>query len=191
MTAPFSLLPSGPMPDSRLIPKGDIERRIYLIRGQRVMLDRDLAELYGVTTAALNQAVKRNSDRFPDDFMFQLDKEEFENWISQIVISNPGLRMGARRRPQAFTEQGVAMLSSVLRSKRAIQVNIAIMRAFVTFREMLATHQDLADRLAELEQKHDEKFRVVFDAIRQLMAQPSLGQRRRQIGFSDEGSDSG
>ena len=92
------------MPDNQLIPTGDIERRIYLIRGQRVMLDRDLAELYGVTTAALNQAVKRNSDRFPDDFMFQLDSEEFENWISQIVISNPGLRMGARRRPLAFTE---------------------------------------------------------------------------------------
>ena len=155
------------------------------------MLDRDLAELYGVTTAALNQAVKRNSDRFPDDFMFQLDKEEFENWISQIVISNPGLRMGARRRPLAFTEQGVAMLSSVLRSKRAIQVNIAIMRTFVMFREMLATHKDLADKLAELEQRYDEKFRAVFDAIRQLMAQPTLDQQRRQIGFSrDAGSTS-
>jgi len=114
------------MPDHQLIATGDIERRIYLIRGQRVMLDRDLAELYGVTTAALNQAVKRNSDRSPDDFMFRLDGEEFENWLSQIVRSNPGLRMGARRRPQAFTEQGVAMLSSVLRSKRAIHVNIAI-----------------------------------------------------------------
>ena len=127
------------MPDNQLTPTGGIERRIYLIRGQRVMLDRDLAELYGVTTTALNQAVKRNSDRFPDDFMFQLDREEFENWISQIVISNPGLRMGARKRPLAFTEQGVAMLSSVLRSKRAIQVNIAVMRALVTFREMLPT----------------------------------------------------
>ena len=178
------------MPDDQLIPTGDIERRIFLIRGQRVMLDRDLAELYGVTTAALNQAVKRNSDRFPDDFMFQLDREEFENWISQIVISNPGLRMGARRRPLAFTEQGVAMLSSVLRSKRAIQVNIAIMRAFVTFREMLATHKDLADKLAELEQRYDEKFRVVFDAIRQLMAQPALEEQRHQIGFaSDEVRD--
>ena len=123
--------------------------------------------------------------------MFQLDKVEFENWRSQIVISNPGLRMGARRRPLAFTEQGVAMLSSVLRSKRAIQVNIAIMRAFVTFREMLATHRDLADKLADLEQKYDEKFRVVFDAIRQLMTQPTLDQQRRQIGFSnDEGPSS-
>ena len=98
------------MPGNQLIPTVEIERRIYLIRGQRVMLDRDLAELYGVTTAGLNQAVKRNSDRFPDDFMFQLDNEEFENWISQIVISNPHLKMGARRHPLAFTEQGVAML---------------------------------------------------------------------------------
>ena len=179
------------MPDDQLIPTEVIERRIYLIRGQRVMLDRDLAELYGVTTAALNQAVKRNSDRFPGDFMFQLDREEFENWISQIVISNPGLRMGARKRPLAFTEQGVAMLSSVLRSKRAIQVNITIMRAFVTFRQMLATHKDLADKLAQLEQRYDDKFRVVFDAIRQLMAQPALDQHRRQIGFSsDEGPSS-
>ena len=174
------------MPENQLIPAADIERRIYLIRGQRVMFDRDLAELYGVTTAALNQAVKRNRDRFPDDFMFQLDREEFENWRSQIVISNPRLRMGVRRRPLAFTEQGVAMLSSVLRSKRAIQVNIAIMRAFVTFREMLATHKDLADKLAELEQRYDEKFRVVFEAIRQLMAQPTLDRERRQIGFSND-----
>ena len=179
------------MSDDQLIPTEVIERRIYLVRGQRVMLDRDLAELYGVTTGVLNQAVKRNLDRFPQDFMFQLEKEEFEDWVSQIVISNPGLRMGARRRPLAFTEQGVAMLSSVLRSKRAIQVNIAIMRAFVTFREMLATHKDLADKLADLEQKYDKKFRVVFDAIRQLMAQPTLDQQRRQIGFSyDEGPSS-
>jgi len=174
------------MSNDQLISTVDIERRIYLVRGQRVMLDRDLAELYGVTTAALNQAVRRNLDRLPQDFMFQLDKVEFENWRSQIVISNPGLRMGARRRPLAFTEQGVAMLSSVLRSKRAIQVNIAIMRAFVTFREMLATHKDLADKLAELEQRYDEKFRAVFDAIRQLMAQPPLDQQRRQIGFSGD-----
>lgn len=174
------------MSNHQLIRTEVIERRIYLIRGQRVMLDRDLAELYGVTTAALNQAVKRNSDRFPRDFMFQLDKAEFEDWISQIVISNPGLRMGARRHPLAFTEQGVAMLSSVLRSKRAIQVNIAIMRAFVTFREMLATHKDLADKLAELEQRYDEKFRVVFDAIRQLMAEPAFDEQRRQIGFSSD-----
>jgi hypothetical protein len=178
------------MSDDQLVPTELIERWIYLIRGRRVMLDRDLGELYGVTTAALNQAVRRNLDRFPEDFMFQLAKEEFENWISQIVISNPGLRMGARRRPLAFTEQGVAMLSSVLRSKRAIQVNIAIMRAFVTFREMLATHKDLADKLAELEQRYDEKFRVVFDAIRQLMAQPALDEQRRQIGFSSDGGPS-
>ena len=172
------------MANNQFIPTEVIERRIYLIRRQRVMLDRDLAELYGVTTAALNQAMRRNLDRFPEDFMFRLDKEEFENWRSQIVISNPGLRMGARRRPLAFTEQGVAMLSSVLRSKRSIQVNIAIMRAFVTFREMLATHKELADKLAELEHKYEEKLRVVFDAIRQLMAQPTLDQQHRQIGYS-------
>ena len=129
-------------------------------------------------------------DRFPEDFMFQLAKEEFEIWRSQIVISNPGLKMGARRRPRAFTEQGVAMLSSVLRSKRAIQVNIAIMRTFVRLRAMLATHKGLADKLAKLEQEYDEKFRVVFDAIRQLMAPPIADQERRQIGFSsdDEGA---
>jgi hypothetical protein len=177
------------MPSNQLIPPVDIERRIYLIRGQRVMLDRNLAELYGVTTAALNQAVRRNLDRFPEDFMFQLDQEEFENWRSQIVISNPGLRMGARRRPLAFTEQGVAMLSSVLRSKRAIQVNIAIMRAFVAFRKLLGTHKDLAEKLADLERKYDDKFRVVFDAIRQLMAQPTLDQQRRRIGFASNNED--
>ena len=132
------------------------------------------------------QAVKRNPDRFPDDFMFQLDREESENWRSQIVISNPGLRMGARRRPLAFTEQRVAMLSSVLRNQRAIQVNIAIMRAFVTFREMLATHKDLADKMAEREYRYDQQFRVVFDAIRQLMAQPALDEQRRQSGFSSD-----
>ena len=150
------------------------------------MLDRDLAELYGVTTAALNQAVKRNAGRFPEDFMFQLSKEEFEKWISQIVISNPRLKMGARRRPLAFTEQGVAMLSSVLRSKRAAQVNIAIMRTFVQLRRLLATNEILARKLTDLEAKYDDKFRVVFDAIRQLMTPPTVDQNRRQIGFTTD-----
>ena len=172
------------MSKAPLVPTEVIERRIYLIRRQRVILDRDLAELYGVTTAALNQAVKRNSDRFPEDFMFQLDQEEFEQWRSQIVISNPSLKMGARRRPLAFTEQGVAMLSSVLRSKRAIQVNIAIMRTFVQLRRMLATNKDLARKLAALERKYDRKFRVVFDAIRQLMTPPD--PPRRKIGYSTD-----
>ena len=123
-----------------LIPVERIERAILLIRGEKVLLDRDLAELYGVETRVLVQAVKRNLRRFPADFMFQLSKDEFENWRSQFVMSNPGSKMGLRRRPYAFTEQGVAMLSSVLNSDRAIEVNIAIMRAFVRLRDMLATH---------------------------------------------------
>ena len=163
-------------------PIGVIERRIYLIRRQNVMLDRDLAELYDVTTSALNQAVKRNSERFPGDFMFRLDQEEFERWKSQIVMSNPSLKMGARRRPLAFTEQGVAMLSGVLRSKRAVQVNIAIMRTFVQLRRMLGTNKELAIELGALERKYDQKFRIVFDAIRQLMTPPD--PPRRRIGYS-------
>src|SRR5882724_11512935 len=118
-----------------------IERRIYLIRGQKVMLDSDLAELYQVETRALNQAVRRNLDRFPEDFMFQLSEQELENWRSQIVMSNPTSRMGLRRPPYAFTEHGVAMLSSVLNSVRAVQMNILIIRAFVQLRELLATHK--------------------------------------------------
>ena len=165
---------------------GVIEQLIQRIRCQNVILDRDLAKLYGVTTAALNQAVKRNSGRFPEDFMFQLSKTELNNWISQSVISNPGLKMGMRRRPLAFTEQGVAMLSSVLRSQRAIQVNIAIMRTFVSIRRILATHEDLAHKLVKLEQEYDEKFRAVFDAIRQLMELPASGREHRQIGFSTD-----
>ncbi len=146
------------------------------------MLDRDLAELYGVTTKAFNQAVKRNLERFPGDFMFQLNEAELENWRSQIVTSNPSAKMGLRRRPYAFTEQGVAMLSSVLHSKRAVQVNIAIMRAFVKLRELLASHKDLARKLDALEKKYDVHFQVVFDAIRKLM-EPEELPPRQQIGF--------
>jgi hypothetical protein len=174
-----------------LIPAERIERSILLIRGQKVMLDRDLAELYGVPTKALNQAVRRNVARFPDDFMFQLSGEEFENWRSQIVTSNSGAKMGIRRRPYVFTEQGVAMLSSVLNSDRAIEVNIAIMRAFVRLREILATHKDLAAKLDELERKlgeHDKKFQIVFEAIRQLMAPPPPAKKRR-IGFLPDADD--
>jgi hypothetical protein len=162
-----------------IIPIEYIENKILLIRGQKVMLDRDLAELYGVATMHLNQAVSRNKDRFPDDFMFQLNHEEFENLISQIGISSWG---GTRKPPRAFTEQGVAMLSSVLRSKRAVQVNILIMRAFVKMRELLASHKDLAKRLDELEQKYDKQFAVVFEAIRQLMTPPDP-PKKEKIGF--------
>ena len=156
-----------------MIPAERIERSILLLRGQKVMLDRDLAELYGVETRVLVQAVKRNLRRFPADFMFQLSKQELENWRSQSVISNPNTKMGLRRRPYAFTEQGVAMLSSVLHSDRAVDVNVAIMRAFVRLREMLATHADLARRLDELERKYDQQFAVVFQAIHQLMKPPT------------------
>ena len=130
------------------------------------MLDRDLAELYGVTTAVLNQAVSRNKQRFPEDFMFQLNAKEFDNLISQIVTSSWG---GLRKRPHAFTEQGVAMLSGVLKSKRAIQVNVGIMRAFVQMREAMIAHKELAQKLNVMEKKYDHQFAVVFDAIRQMM----------------------
>src|SRR5215211_6851919 len=149
-----------------------IEKAIYLIRGEKVMLDRDLAELYEVQTKALNQAVRRNLDRFPADFMFQLsEKEVVELNRSQFVTGSQKHR-DPRSRPYAFTEQGVAMLSSVLRSKRAITVNIEIMRAFVKLRQMLASNAELSRRFDELESKYDKQFKVVFDAIRQLMLPP-------------------
>ena len=158
-----------------------IERAILVIRGQKVMLDRDLAQLYDVTTGRLNEQVRRNIGRFPADFMFQLSQVEFQNWKSQIAISNPGVKMGLRKRPYAFTEQGVAMLSSVLNSKRAVQVNIQIMRAFVKLREMIASNKDLAKKLDELEKKYDLQFKVVFDAIRELMTPPE--PKKKKIGF--------
>jgi hypothetical protein len=165
-----------------LISPSFIERRIYLVRKQKVMLDSDLAELYGVETFNLNKAVKRNIDRFPDDFMFQLSPEEAESLRFQIGMSKVSGRGGRRYLPYAFTEQGVAMLSSVLRSERAVQVNIAIMRAFVKLREMLATHKDLSQKLEALEKKYDRQFKVVFDAIRQLM-KPENPPKERRIGF--------
>jgi hypothetical protein len=176
------------MAKADLIPAERIEKAILLIRGQKIMLDRDLADLYGVATKALNQAVKRNRKRFPADFMFQLSHEEFDNWRSQFVTSNSPAKMGVRRRPSAFTEQGVAMLSSVLSSDLAIEVNIAIMRAFVRLREIMSTHKDLARKLDELERKlaeHDEKFAIVFEAIRQLMAPPPAPTKPR-IGFHQD-----
>jgi ORF6N domain-containing protein len=182
-----------------------IERRIYLIRGQKVMLDFDLAELYGETTKRLNQQVTRNKKRFPEDFMFRLTKEEAEALRSQFVISNPNLRLqiatsrsdlrsqsassstghgGRRYRPYAFTEQGVAMLSSVLNSEQAIEVNIAIMRAFVRLRQMLETNEELNRKFAAVIRKlstHDKYFRVVFDELKKLTEEPPSSDR--QIGF--------
>ena len=155
------------------------ERRILLIRRQRVMLSDDLAALYGVETKALNRAVKRNAERFPADFMFQLTAEEAEDLKCQFGTSSWG---GSRVSPYAFTEQGVAMLSSVLRSRRAVQVNIAIVRGFVRLREMLLTNAELARKLADLEQKYDSQFKAVFDAIRQLMAPPPAPPKP-EIGF--------
>jgi hypothetical protein len=162
-----------------LIPLEVIERRILLIRGQKVMLSTHLAELYDVETRVLNQAVKRNISRFPQDFMFQLNTSEAEQLVSQNVIPHKKYFGGSL--PYAFTEQGVAMLSSVLNSERAIKVNIEIMRAFVRLRRMLASHSELARKLDALENKYDTQFKIVFDAIRQLMA-PSE-PKKRPIGF--------
>jgi len=165
-----------------LMPLELIEKKILLIRGHKVMLSTHLAELYGVEPRALVQAVKRNMERFPEDFVFQLSKEEFDNLKSQIVTSGWG---GLRRAtPYAFTEQGVAMLSSVLKSERAVKVNIEIMRAFVRLRQMLASNAELSRRLDALEKKYDAQFKVVFDAIRALMKPPE--PKRRQIGFRRE-----
>ena len=166
--------------DTNLIPAERIERSILLIRGQKVMLDGDLAALYGVETKYLVRAVKRNISRFPSDFMVQLTKEEFENLRFHFGTSS---HWGGRRYlPYAFTEQGVAMLSSVLGSHRAIQVNIEIMRAFVRLRQMIASHVELARKFDALEKKYDAQFKVVFDAIRQLMTPPEP-KKRRPIGF--------
>ena len=165
------------------IPIERIEKRIFMIRGQKVMLSTDLAELYAVEPRALVQAIKRNRERFPEDFMFQLSDKEFQNLKSQIVTSSwGGLRRAA---PYAFAEQGVAMLSSVLRSKKAIQVNIEIMRAFVRLRQILTLHKDLASKLDKLEgriQDHDESIQSFAQAIRQLMAPPPFPPKRK-IGF--------
>ena len=158
----------------------NIFRRILTVRGHRVMLDADLAELYDVPTKAFNQAIQRNMNRFPADFMFQLTEEEFAGLRSQFVTSKKG-RGGRRYLPYVFTEQGIAMLSGVLNSHRAVQVNIAIMRAFVRMRRMLVSHEELARKVAAIEGKYDSQFRVVFDAIRALMEPPKTPRQR--IGF--------
>ena len=173
-----------------LVPIERIERSILLIRGQKVMIARDLAYLYGVTTKVLNQAVKRHKDRFPEDFMFQLTMEEAKIWWtevrgsglrSQIVTLKRGQHI--KYRPYAFTEHGILMLSSVLNSERAVQVNIEIMRTFVRLRRMLASHAELARKLEALEKRYDAQFKIVFDAIRQLMAPPEPEPPKKRIGF--------
>ena len=168
-------------PDVDLIPAEIIEKKIYLIRGHKVMLDNDLAELYGVETKRLNEQVRRNPKRFPNDFMFQLAEEETESLRSHFATLKSGRGKHRKYLPYAFTEQGVAMLSSVLNSDRAIEVNVQIMRAFVKLRELIATHKDLARKLADMEKKYDSQFKVVFDAIRQLMT-PAV-PKKDKIGF--------
>jgi len=157
------------------IPAERIEGAILLIRGEKVLLDKDLARLYGVSTSVLNKAVTRNVDRFPPDFMFRLTRREFSELKFHFGTSSRG---GTRKLPRAFTEQGVAMLSGVLKSKRAVRVNVEIMRAFVKLRRMLASNDELARKLEELEKKYDEQFGVVFEAIRQLMRPPDPPKKR-------------
>ena len=168
-----------------VIPEEVVINKIYLVRGRKVMLDKDLAELYGVETRILTQAVRRNIDRFPDDFMFQLKKEEFNNLISQIVTSSWG---GTRKMPYAFTEQGVAMLSSVLRSNRAIKVNIQIIRIFTKMREMILTHKDLLLKVNELESKvtnQDKSIKQIFTYLKQLINDKN--DPLKEIGFKQKG----
>jgi phage regulator Rha-like protein len=163
---------------SNIIPQEVIENKIFFIRGRKVMLDKDLAQLYGVTTSNLNKAVRRNTERFPEDFMFQLSKEEFENLKFRFGTSSWG---DTRKLPYAFTENGVAMLSSVLNSQRAVQVNIQIMRTFTKLREMLMTHKDLKDKIEAMEKKYDYQFKIVFDAIKELLEPPK--KTKKKIGF--------
>ncbi len=162
----------------------NIASLVYFIRGEKVLLDRDLAKLYGIETKALKQAVRRNSERFPDDFMFLLSGDEFNHWRSQNVTSKSD-RMGLRHPPMAFTEQGVAMLSSVLRSSRAVEVNIAIMRTFVQLRHLMDSNKDLSRKIQALEKKYDEQFDVVFRAIQALIEEDDARRSRpeKEMGF--------
>jgi hypothetical protein len=173
----------------QVIPVEFIERQIHVIRGYRVMLDSDLAELYQVPTKVLNQAVRRNLARFPSDFMFRLNAKEFRNWRSQIVTSNSGAKMGLRRAPHAFTEHGVAMLSSVLTSKRAVKLNILIIRAFVRLREYLGKHKDLARKLEDVvrtQQEHGANIQEIYGYIERLF-EPAPKHPKRRIGFASPG----
>jgi len=184
----FYALNGKKMDNMELLTEEKVISKIYLIRDKKVMLDRDLAEMYGVETRVLNQSVKRNSKRFPEDFMFQLTEEESENLISQIVISNHG---GLRKLPYAFTEQGVAMLSSVLHSDTAIEVNISIIRIFTKMREMLFANKDILIRLEQIENKilaqnetiskHDHDMQMIFTALKQLLIQEEIP--RNPVGF--------
>lgn len=167
---------------SHIIPTENIAPLIYWIRNEKVMLDRDLAVLYGVETRALKQAVRRNPERFPSDFMFELTPDEFSDWRSQTVMSKAD-RQGLRHSPMAFTEQGVAMLSSVLRSPQAVEVNIAIMRTFVQLRRLMDGNRELARKIETLEKKYDEQFAVVFNAIKQLLSDDTAVKSKSRIGF--------
>ncbi len=169
-------------------PNEVIINKIYLIRGQKVMLDRDLSELYQVETKRLKEQVKRNIGRFPEDFMFELTKEEFENWRSQFATSNSE-KMGLRYLPFAFTEQGVAMLSSVLNSERAIQMNIQIIRIFTKMKEMALMHSDILLKLESLEKqgsKHSQEIQAIFKALKQLVQTPKIDEERVRIGFKKD-----
>lgn len=159
-----------------------IEQKIYLIRGQKVMVDRELATLYKISTGNFNKAVSRNLDRFPSDFMFKLNKEEFHNLMFQNGISKWG---GTRKNPRVFTEHGILMLSSVLKSKRAVQVNIQIMRTFVKMRELLASHKNILHKIEEMEKKYDDQFKVVFHMIKKMMTPEN--EPKKQIGFKPKG----
>jgi hypothetical protein len=177
------------MADKKLIASVEqIESRIFLIRGQKVMLDQDLAELYGVETKRVNEQVRRNSERFPEDFMFQLTAEEFANLRSQIATSNnqvgsPAGRGGRRHLPYAFTEHGAIMAASVLNSPRAVETSVQVVRAFVRLRQMLSSNAELSRKLATLEKKYDIQFKAVFEAIRELMT-PLEPRKKRPIGFA-------
>jgi len=164
-----------------IVPIERIQKCIYLIRGRKILLDRDLAQLYGIETKVLNRAVSRNIDRFPEDFMFQLDRDEFENLRFHFGTSSWG---GRRYRPRAFTEQGVAMLSSVLRSRRAIEVNIAIMRTFVKLREILATNSALRRKIEAMERQYDEQFKLVFKVLSEMVM--PTPKSKSQIGYHTE-----
>jgi hypothetical protein len=181
VTSSSTAIENPAAPEGNLIPAGRIDSHIFLVRGQKILLDRHLAELYGTTTRLINQAVQRNRERFPEDFMFPLTREEIMR-ISQIETSS-GLKYS--KSVNAFTEQGVAMLSGLLNSPRAIAVNVEIMRAFVRLRQMIASHSDLARKLSALEKKYDEQFKAVFDAIRQLMEpiEDYAPLHNREIGF--------
>jgi hypothetical protein len=178
-------------PQHRLIVVDQIAEAILSVRNQKVLLDRDLATLYGVTTKRLNEQVRRNRERFPKDFMFQLNKEELQDWRSQIATSNPAAKMGIRRRPYAFTEHGAIMAATILNSPRAVEVSVFVVRAFVKLRQFALAHEELAAKLEQLERKvtgHDDAIRQLISAIRQLMAPPQE-PKRRKIGFDRE-SDS-